>query len=67
MQRSLPGFALYLDTLPLPSVVDYLALGVGECFVTLEPIKHPAIESRPVWQGRLVCLLPARHPLRGPT
>jgi DNA-binding transcriptional LysR family regulator len=63
VRRHFPDAPLHLDTLPLSRVVDYLALGQGECFVTLEPISHPAVECRPIWPGYLVCVLPAGHAL----
>jgi DNA-binding transcriptional LysR family regulator len=58
-----PGVPIHFDTVTLPNVVDYLALGRGECFLSIAPIDHPVVESRAIWPGRLVCLLPPDHPL----
>lgn len=58
-----PGVPIHFDTVTLPNVVDYLALGRGDCFLSIAPIIHPMIESRAIWPGRLVCLLPPDHTL----
>ena len=58
-----PAVPLHLDVLTLGQLVDYLALGRGECVLTMTRIDHPAIESRPLWPGRLACLVPRTHPL----
>lgn len=62
-RRNFPEVDLHFDTIALPNVVDYLALGRGECFLTILAIEHPAIACKPIWPGRLSCLLPASHPL----
>lgn len=54
---------LQLDVVPLAGIVDYLALGVGECFVSMTPIHHPVIVCAAVGPGRLVALLPPSHRL----
>jgi DNA-binding transcriptional LysR family regulator len=54
---------LHLDVMPLSDIVDYLALGIGECFFTMTPIVNPVVECVEIGTGRLVCLLPASHPL----
>lgn len=58
-----PQVRIHFDVITLSGIVDYLALGVGECFVSMTPISHPLIECRPLCPGRLVCLLPPDHPL----
>ena len=58
-----PAVPLHFDLLTLSQIVDYLALGRGECVLTMTRIDHPAIESRPLWPGRLACVLPTAHPL----
>jgi len=60
-----PGVPLHFDVLTLSQIVDYLALGRGESVLTMTRLEHPAIESRPIWPGRLVCILPASHTLAG--
>jgi DNA-binding transcriptional LysR family regulator len=62
-RKRFPESLIHVDTLSLSDVVDYLALGRGECFLSIVPIEHKAIELRPLWPGRLVCLLPAGHRL----
>ncbi|UFN50516.1 LysR family transcriptional regulator [Roseomonas sp. OT10] len=64
-RRLFPEAELRFDTVALPNVVDYLALGRGECFLTIHPIAHPAIECRAIWPCGLCCLLPAGHRLAG--
>ena len=56
-----PAVPLHFDVLTLGQIVDYLALGRGECVLTMAPMGHPAIESRPLWPGRLACIMPAAH------
>ena len=63
LRRRLPALPLQFDVLTLNQMVDYLALGRGAWVLTMTPIAHPAIESRVVAEGRLVCVLPAAHPL----
>ena len=60
-----PDLPLQLDQLSLPQIVDYLALASGECAVTITAVNHPTVESRPIWPGRLVCIMPRHHPLAG--
>lgn len=54
---------LQLDVVPLAGIVDYLALGMGECFVSMTPILNPAVSCVAVGLGRLAALLPRSHPL----
>ena len=58
-----PRVPIHFDVLTLGQIVDYLALGRGECVLTMTPLGHPTIETRPLWPGRLVCLMPAAHAL----
>lgn len=58
-----PLVRIHFDVVTLSGIVDYLALGVGECFLSMTPIDHPLIDTRPLCPGRLVCLLPPQHPL----
>lgn len=62
-RRHYPELPVQLDTLQLPSVVDYLALGTGECFVSIVPLQHPAVQSRAVQSAPLVCVMPVDHAL----
>jgi DNA-binding transcriptional LysR family regulator len=63
LREKFPGLSLQLDQASLPHIVDYLALGIGECVLTVTPVIHPTVESRSLWPGSLVCLMPAEHPL----
>jgi DNA-binding transcriptional LysR family regulator len=58
-----PDLPLQLDQLSLPQIVDYLALASGECAVTITAVNHPTVESRAIWPGRLVCIMPRDHAL----
>lgn len=58
-----PLVRIHFDVITLSGIVDYLALGVGECFLSMTAINHPLVDTRPLAPGRLVCLLPPDHPL----
>lgn len=64
-RQGFPGTLLHFDTVQLQSVVDYLVLGRGECFLSIVPVFHTALERRAVCPARLVCVLPAGHALAG--
>ena len=58
-----PALRLHLDVLSITQMADYLAFGQGECVLTIFPMAHPLVTTARLGEGRLVCLLPAGHPL----
>jgi DNA-binding transcriptional LysR family regulator len=62
-RRQFPQAVLQYDTIQLQSVVDYLVLRRGECFLSVIPVSHAALERRALCPARLVALLPADHAL----
>lgn len=58
-----PGLRLHLDVLSIAQMPDYLLFGQGECVLTIFPMAHPLVATTRLGEGRLVCLLPAGHPL----
>ncbi|UFN47248.1 LysR substrate-binding domain-containing protein [Roseomonas sp. OT10] len=65
MMAQRPDLRCYCDQVGVARMVDYLALGQGECVVTLAALDDPVIETRQVAAGRLVCALPEGHRLAG--
>lgn len=64
-RRGFPDVRLHFDTIQLQSVVDYLVLGRGECFLSIVPVVHAALEIRTMCPARLVCVMPSDHSLAG--
>lgn len=62
-RQRFPQALLQYDTIQLQSVVDYLVLRRGECFLSVIPVSHAALERRALCPARLVALLPAGHDL----
>jgi DNA-binding transcriptional LysR family regulator len=58
-----PGLNIQFDILSVEQVVDYLALQRGEYALTVYPVEHPNILSSRIGAGRMVCAVPADHPL----
>ncbi len=54
---------IQFDVLSTDQVVDYLTWRYGEAVMTIFPVDHPMISSRPVGSGRLIAIVPADHPL----
>lgn len=63
LRASYPALTVKLDILSVSQVVEYVAFGEGECACTLFPIEHPQLVSDVHASGRLVCVVPAGHPL----
>lgn len=62
-RRRYPAAPIHFDTIQLQTAIDYLVLGRGELFLSIVPVIHSSLETRALWPARLVCLLPANHPL----
>jgi DNA-binding transcriptional LysR family regulator len=58
-----PGLNIQFDILSVEQVADYLALQRGEYALTVYPVEHPNILSSRIGAGRMVCAVPADHPL----
>lgn len=58
-----PGLTIQFDILSVEQAADYLALQRGEYALTVFPIDHPNILSSRIGTGRMVCAVPASHPL----
>jgi DNA-binding transcriptional LysR family regulator len=58
-----PGLTIQFDILSVEQSADYLALQRGEYALTVFPIDHPNIYSSRIGAGRMVCAVPASHPL----
>lgn len=63
LRATFPSLTVKLDILSVAQVVEYVAFGEGECACTLFPIDHPQLVSDVHASGRLVCAVPAGHPL----
>lgn len=60
-----PGLNIQFDILSVEQLADYLALQRGEYALTVYPVEHPNILSSRIGAGRMVCAVPADHPLAG--
>lgn len=60
-----PGLTIQFDILSVEQADDYLALQRGDYGLTVFPIDHPNILSSRIGAGRMVCAVPADHPLAG--
>jgi DNA-binding transcriptional LysR family regulator len=58
-----PGLTIQFDILSVEQASDYLALQRGDYALTVFPIDHPNILSSRIGVGRMVCAVPASHPL----
>ena len=58
-----PSAALRVDVLSVAQISDYLSFGQGEFACTIFPIEHPNIETLPMTEGRLMCVLRKNHRL----
>lgn len=58
-----PTLNLRFDVLSVEQVADYLTLRRGEYALTVFPVDHPNILSSRVSMARMVCAVPAGHPL----
>lgn len=60
-----PGLTIQFDILSVEQATDYLALQRGDYALSVFPIDHPNILSSRIGAGRMVCAVPASHPLAG--
>ncbi|QSR17498.1 LysR family transcriptional regulator [Novosphingobium sp. KA1] len=60
-----PGLTIQFDILSVEQADDYLALQRGDYALTVFPIDHPNVLSSRIGSGRMVCAVPADHPLVG--
>lgn len=65
LTASFPGLTLQFDILSVDQATGYLATQRGDYALTLFPIDHPNVLSNRISSGRLVCAVPADHPLAG--
>lgn len=58
-----PELRLNLNTLKIEEAIDYLLLRKGEVVALSYKLDHPGLIMQPLYNGRLVTILPADHPL----
>lgn len=65
ISKKLPGLRFQVDVLLFDQIIDYLLFKRGECVVSIFPIRHPLIATKPIATGELVALVPQHHALAG--
>jgi DNA-binding transcriptional LysR family regulator len=63
MRVTLPELSFQVDVLLIEQIIDYLLFQRGECVVSVFPVRHPLVQCKPIGKGRLVALVPKKHPL----
>jgi DNA-binding transcriptional LysR family regulator len=63
LRRRFPDLVIDIDVLKIEEAIDYLLLGKGEVVAMSYRYEHPMLTFQPVANGRLVCIVPASHPL----
>lgn len=63
VRRTYPDLVIDLDVLKMEEAIDYLLLGKGEAVAVSFKIEHSMLTFEPLARGRLVCVVPAGHPL----
>ncbi|MEN3287383.1 MAG: hypothetical protein V7634_1683 [Bradyrhizobium sp.] len=63
MRAALPQLNFQVDVLLIDQIIDYLLFQRGECVVSVFPVRHPLVRCEPIAKGRLVALIPRKHPL----
>ena len=58
-----PDLQLDVDILKLEETIDYLLLGKGEAVAISDRLEHPMLACEKLARGRLLCIVPERHPL----
>ncbi|WP_417241369.1 LysR family transcriptional regulator [Celeribacter sp.] len=58
-----PELRLTLNTIKIEEAIDYLLLRKGEVAVLSYKLDHPGLTMQPLYNGRLVTILPEDHPL----
>ncbi len=64
-RRRYPGIALVFREGGSPSLVQRLVEGELDLAVVIGPIRHPALETTPLLEERLLLAVPPGHPLAG--
>lgn len=67
LRQRFPDLVIDLNVLKIEETTDYLLLERGEFVVMSSASPNPAIESRPIAEGRVLAILPAGHPLAART
>lgn len=58
-----PEVRIHLDTQNVSEMIDTLLTQQFEMGVSIQPLEHPNLECRPLYQSRMMVALPASHPL----
>ncbi|VDC30487.1 LysR family transcriptional regulator [Pseudogemmobacter humi] len=58
-----PGMHIRYHTALLSEIPDMLISRRTDLAITVLPVEHSGIQCEPLGQGRMLCLLPAHHPL----
>jgi DNA-binding transcriptional LysR family regulator len=61
--RDRPEVKIGFDTPPNETIISHLDSHQADFGLTITSVDHPALESRVLREGRLVCALPKDHPL----
>lgn len=61
--RDRPEVKIGFDALPNETIISHLDSHQADFGVTITTVDHPALESRVLREGRLICALPRGHPL----
>lgn len=65
LMANYPDLTLQFDILSLEQASDYLSLQRGDYALTVFAVDHPNVLSSRIGSGRMVCAVPADHPLVG--
>lgn len=63
LRQSFPNLDIDLNILKIEETSDYLLLERGEFVIMSSPATNPALQSRPLAEGRLVAIVPEGHHL----
>ena len=63
VRRRFPNLLIDVDILKIEEAIDYLLLGKGEVVAVSHKFEHPMLTFEPLAVGRLLCVVPAGHPL----
>ncbi|HJQ60252.1 MAG TPA: LysR family transcriptional regulator [Vineibacter sp.] len=63
VRRRFPNLLIDIDVLKIEEAIDYLLLGKGEVVAMSYRYEHPMLSFEKLAEGRLCCVVPARHPL----
>lgn len=65
VRQKFPNLLIDIDILKIEEAVDYLLLGKGEIVAMSHKYEHPMLAFEPLAEGRLICIVPEKHPLVG--